>query len=340
MVYRVLGESDGWLCVRQRGAQGWFAKDSAVLLEQAIPYFSGRLRSNGRDALAYGHRGRAWQEKGELERELQDYDDAIRAATEADEPRFGPFGLRGLIIRRVTTNTLQASWFRGRGIVYDRKGESDKAIREFAEAVRLNPADPLTYVDRGIAYKGLRDYDKALADHSEAIRLDPQWASPYFNRANVFKARKEHHKAIDDYSAAIRLDPLDPDAYFNRANTYRATKQYAKAADDWSEVLRLDATDGEAHDRLGWLLATCPDGRVRDGQRAVEHAGAACELTEGKSPFHLATLAAAFAETGRFDLAVKWQKRALESPQYERDEGPSARRRLELFENRQPYHEE
>jgi hypothetical protein len=63
-------------------------------------------------------------------------------------------------------------------------------------------------------------------------------------------------------------------------------------------------------------------------------------LTDGKSAYYLATLAAAFAETGRFDLAVKWQTRALQSPQYEREQGPSARQRLELFRNRKPFREE
>ncbi len=340
MVYRVLGEADGWLRVRQAGAEGWFAKDSAVLLEDAILYFTDRIRGNGRDALAYAHRGRAWQEKGELDKALQDYDDAIRIAAEVDEPRFGPLGLRRVVGARVPSYPLQASWFRNRGVVYDRKSQPDKAIREFTEAVRLNPADPLTYLDRGITYKGLKDYDKAIADYGEAIRLDPQWASAYFSRANLFKARKDYDKALADYGAAIRLDPRDPDAYFNRASTYRAAKQYAKAAGDWSEVIRLDAQDAEAHDRLGWLLATCPDGKVRDGHRAVEYAGTACDLTDGKSAYCLATLAAAFAETGRFDLAVKWQTRALEAPQYEREEGPSARLRLQLFESRKPYREE
>ena len=66
----------------------------------------------------------------------------------------------------------------------------------------------------------------------------------------------------------------------------------------------------------------------------------AVKLTDGKSAYCLATLAAAFAETGRFDLAVKWQTRALEAPQYEREEGPSARQRLQLFESRKPYREE
>jgi lipoprotein NlpI len=340
LVYRVLGEQDGWLRVRQCGAEGWFVKESAILLEEAIPYFSDRLRGNGRDAVAYAHRGRAWQEQGELEPALRDYEDAIRAATQVDEPPAGPLGLRRLLVRRVSSYPPQASWFRGRGIIYLRKGQPEQALREFTQAVSLNPADPLSYVDRGIAYKRLKDHDKALADDGEAIRLAPRWAAAYFNRANVFKARNNYDKALADYGAAIRLDPTDPDAYFNRASTYQATRQYAKAAEDWREVIRLDPRDAEAHARLGWLLATCPDENLRDGAGAIDHSGIACDLTEGKWPAYLATLAAAFAEAGRFDLAVKWQGRALESPQYEREEGPSARQRLQLFEDRKPYRDE
>jgi tetratricopeptide (TPR) repeat protein len=343
MCYRVLGEADGWLRVRQCGADGWFSKENAVLLEDAVAYFTDRLRGNGRDALAYAHRGRAWQEQGSFDRALQDYDDAIRTATEVEEPRFGPLGplgLRPLFVRRFASYPPQASWYRSRGVVYDKKGDRDKAVREFTEAIRANPNDPLTYLERGIVYKSLKDYDKAIADYSETIRLDPRWSTAYFNRANVFKSRKDYDKALSDYDAAIRLDPKDPDAYFNRANTYEATRQFARAAGDWTEVIRLDDRDAEARQRLSWLLATCPDKSVRDGRRAVEHAETAYDLTDGKSARCMATLAAAFAETGRFDLAVKWQKRALDSPQYEGEEGPSARRRLQLFESERPYREE
>ena len=60
-----------------------------------------------------------------------------------------------------------------------------------------------------------------------------------------------------------------------------------------------------AQNDLAWLLATCPDNSVRNGQKAVELAQQAVQLSNGRSPEILDTLAAAYAEAGRFHEAVE-----------------------------------
>jgi tetratricopeptide (TPR) repeat protein len=316
VIYTVLKEQDGWLLVRHRGVVDWLNKEQALLVEEALSYFGQRIRANSWDSFACGQRGRAWKEEGELERALRDLDEAIRL------------------------DPYRSAWFSSRGLVYDELQEYDLAIRDYSEALRREPKDPLTYLNRGRAYRAKKDYDQAIRDYDSAISLDPKWSDAYFHRANVYKAKREYERAVSDYSEAIRLEPEWSDAYFNRARAHQARKAYYQAAGDYSEVLRLDPKDADAYSSLAWLLATCPDDNVRDGKKAVEYARKACELTSWEASYFLATLGAAYAEMRRFDEAIQWQKRALQSPRYERVEGEKARQRIRLFEDRRPYREE
>ncbi len=85
-------------------------------------------------------------------------------------------------------------------------------------------------------------------------------------------------------------------------------------------------------------MAACPEPKFRDGKRAVQFATRACELTHWQIPVVLDTLAAAQAEAGDFDAAVKWQLRAIELLRDERQKADH-RSRLALYRAKRPYHQ-
>jgi tetratricopeptide (TPR) repeat protein len=76
---------------------------------------------------------------------------------------------------------------------------------------------------------------------------------------------------------------------------------------------------------------------LRDGKFAVEIALKACEFTEWKNPAYLDTIAAAYAELGDFDVAVKWQTKAIELLPNEKEK-EEYRTRLKLYQEKKPYH--
>jgi serine/threonine protein kinase len=116
--------------------------------------------------------------------------------------------------------------------------------------------------------------------------------------------------------------------------------QLKEARQSYEEAVKAGPKSRAAHSALAWFLATCWEDAIRDGKRAVEVATTLCELTEWKDPDDLDTLAAAYAEAGKFDDAVKWEKKVLEKPDVLGPAGlEQAKARLKLYEAHKPYHE-
>lgn len=212
----------------------------------------------------------------------------------------------------------------------------DEALAFYTQDVRNNPTAWNSYLYRGFVWDIKHEYDKAIADYTQAIRIYPLWANTFNNRGWTYHRRKEYDKAIADYNSALRLDPHCVLAIVNRGFAWEDKGEYYKSIDDFKRAIKEDPKYGRAHAALGWLYATCPDKKFRDGKLAVKSATAACELTQWKDPGKLAVLAAAYAESGDFARAVRWQRQANE-----RHLDPADRRmgqeRLALYEAKKPF---
>jgi Flp pilus assembly protein TadD len=113
-----------------------------------------------------------------------------------------------------------------------------------------------------------------------------------------------------------------------------------EAVAQYREALRLNPNLAGALNNLAWVLAASPGDELRNGAEAVRLAERACELTHYGEPLFIATLAAAYAESGRFPEAVTTAERAeqLATTAGLKILAEKDRQLLELYRAGKPYH--
>jgi tetratricopeptide (TPR) repeat protein len=202
-----------------------------------------------------------------------------------------------------------------------------------------------TFLAQGRAAARHRDYDQAIADLTQAIAQDPSDKSAYEARGLCYLRQKEkkYDLARADFDAIIRLDPRNGRAFSLRGLTYLRQYQYAQASADFEQSIALNPDDAQAYNSAAWLMATCPDSKIRNGPKAIEFATKGCEFSSWRLPSLIDTLAAAYANEGKFDDAVKWENQAIEiwSSRWRNVDAllKAARERLELYKAGKPYRE-
>jgi len=164
-------------------------------------------------------------------------------------------------------------------------------------------------VEKGQTYLKFHRYKAAVKAFSQAIQKDRNAVSAYLNRAIAWYNLQEYDLAISDYSRAIKARPDLFEAYLGRAAARFAQGKYRQAIDDYKHILKQEPYHPDANNQLAWLLAVCPDPKYRNGKKAVKLAERAVESET--SAHYLDTLAAAYAEAGRFRDAERTQKSVI-----------------------------
>ncbi len=236
----------------------------------------------------------------------------------------------------IALNAKDAAAYYNRASIYSSKRNYKLAIRDSTAAIQLNPKYANAYHNRGAFNADIGEYDKAIADFNEAIRLNPRSPTTFHGRAVVYEVTDQFDKAMADYDWLLRIAPKDADDYAVRGVAYFRKGNYKEAASASEKALQLSPNSDLALSRLAWLRATCPNASMRNGKEAIRMSIKACELSKWKEPHCTRVPAAAYAETGDFDEAVKYQTQGIKM---ESEYGPvdkKARERLALYRDHKP----
>ena len=231
------------------------------------------------------------------------------------------------------------------GIALQQKGQQDEAIAHFQKALELDPNKFEIQNNLGYLLSVGGRLPEAFVHLEKALEINPNYAEAHYNLGNALLRTGRVAEAIVQLQQALEIDPnyvpahsnlgsaflqtgqldeslahlqkaleIDPDykaAHFNLANTLLQMGRTEEAVSHLERVLAIDPGDAEAQKNMAWVLATCPDPRLRDGAKAVELAERASKANS-TNPIMGATLAAAYAEVGRFSDAVATAEIALQ----------------------------
>ena len=184
-------------------------------------------------------------------------------------------------------------------------------------------------------------FDEAITNYRKAIQINPNSSGALDNLGIALAARGRFDEAIENYRRAIQINSNRPETFLHLGMTLGLSGRTREAIAQYREALRLNPNLAWALNNLAWVLAASSDDELRNGAEAVRLAEHACELTHDGEPLFVGTLAAAYAESGRFPEAVTTAEKA---EQLATSAGLTAvaaktRQLLELYRAGKPYHE-
>ncbi len=262
-------------------------------VDEAIDAFNNATRLAPRSA-------RPYQNRGELFRDRAEYNQAIDQFTKVLELQPG-----------ITATLLQ------RAETYLRAGRLDEALADADLVVQKRPGlfTPHSVAAHRIRAEVLANTDRldqAIAEIEKVSIAVPDQVELKMQLALYYQFDGRVSDAVETYSDILQTDPRNFLALRSRGDAYLNLGKHREAVSDFNRALQLKAEDTALLNNLAWVLSTSPDDDVRDGKRSIELATTACELTDYKKPHILSTLAAAYAESGDFETAVKWSTQAVE----------------------------
>lgn len=196
------------------------------------------------------------------------------------------------------------------GVVYAQKKEYAKAIDEFTLSLKYNPDDGNARLNLGRALGLEGKFAAAEAQFQMLLEAQPYAADANQAYATLLERERKNSEALRHLKIAAIFNPAF-ETYMDLAGLEYTMGHSRDAVAHYRNALAFKA-DANADNNLAWILATSPDDSLRDGTEAVWCAEQACDLTDYKQPAMLGTLAAAYAEAGRFREAIETGEKAAQ----------------------------
>lgn len=220
------------------------------------------------------------------------------------------------------------------------QGDLDSAIASFAKALELQPEDGPARITISRMLMSRGRIAEAEAHLDQAVILSRKNPDAWRMLGSARMQSGKPARAVEAFEQVCRLQPDDAQAARALAYMLSQLNRYRDAALRLRGYLASHPNDAAVANDLAWMLATCPDESVRDGKHALELALQLTRNPQARQPSLLDTLAAAYAEAGQFDNAIKTMEEAIATAKSQNtpaDKLAPYQQRLDAYRNHKPH---
>jgi len=220
-------------------------------------------------------------------------------------------------------------------------GRPDQASIAYRQAVKADPANRQARIGLGLALIETHNLAAAQTEFTAVLQTDPQNAAALDGLGFALAMGGQSEAAKARFAQALEYDAHNAITHLHYAMALAAQSEMKEAIGEYRKALEIDDSLVIALNNLAWILAAHPDSAIRNGTAAVTLAERSCRLTNHEQPLYLGTLAAAYAEAGRFDAAVKTAEAAMELAKNQGNQALAERnlQLLELYRTGKAFHE-
>jgi tetratricopeptide (TPR) repeat protein len=196
--------------------------------------------------------------------------------------------------------------------VLQSEGRLDEAMEHYSAALKFDPGLAQAHNNLGVLMLMRGNSVEGARELREALRLNPSDLETEYNLALALNQQQKWSEAAELFGKTLQKRSNDPNAHYQFAVALIHLRRTREAMAHYASALLIQPDFPDALDGLSWILATAQDQTFRNGTEAVRMAEMACQLTNRKDAQKLKTLAAAYAEAGRYAEAVTTMEDALE----------------------------
>ena len=240
--------------------------------------------------------------------------------------------------RTIEINPKHASAHNNLGATLIQRREFRQAIEHYKKAVEINPADGSAHYNWGNALSSLGQFPQAIKHYERAVEINPGDVFSRNNLGVLLIRQGKADQAIAHWKKVVAISPKNIQTRLFLGKALAEQGNFEQAVTQLQKAIEIDSKNIRAINDLAWLLATCPKDGIRDGARALKLAGQACQATGHRIPVLMASLAAAYAETGKFPEAIDTAAKALRlvGPK-QKSLADQIRRQLQRYKAGKPY---